>query len=477
MPGSELPAIVAIDLGAESCRVSLLQWSGETPSIQLIHRFSNAPISHGDSLRWDFDRILSEIQTGLMRSAQVATTPIASIGVDGWAVDYVRVDEEGLPLHPPFCYRDPRTESIVEDLEQRGLIPGFYAISGAQPLRINTVYQLMADARVGIPASVPWCNLPEYLLARLGGRPVSEFTNATHTGLVDSRSQAWSQEIFDRCGLDIGAAPELVPTGTDVGRLRSLHSDAPAFAATRLIASACHDTASAVAAIPLDSDDWAYISSGTWSLVGALLDSSVATPDACAAGFTNLGAAGNRICFHKNVNGMWLLKQTLEQLCPGNGSAWPMPELIAAAESLDTPDSLLDVDDPALLLPGAMASRINAQRSARGLAPLPEHASAMPQFATLIFHSLAARYAEVLRNAEKLTGKQFRRIAIVGGGSLNRFLNRLTQQATGLELFCGVAESSTIGNFAIQLSTLEGKPNSRSRIAHWAHILTALSHC
>ena len=476
MPGSPLPNIVAIDLGAESCRVSLLQWEGEEPRIELIHRFSNAPVTSGESLCWDFDRILAETEKGLLRCARAATTPIASIGVDGWAVDYVRVNKEGLPLRPPFCYRDPRTEATMREMESRCSQAELYALSGAQPLRINTIYQLMADARAGVSASTPWINLPEYLLTRLGGRAVAEYTNATHTGLVDIHSRSWSREVFRRCGLDVEAAPELVATGTDVGQLRRLIGADGVFQDTRLIAAACHDTASAVAAIPIDSDDWAYISSGTWSLVGTLLHAPVTTPEACAAGFTNQGAAGNRICFHKNVNGMWLLKQAMEQLCPGDAQ-WPMAEIVAAAEALPSPDALLDVDQPDLLLPGSMASRINAQRISRGLAPLPENVAAIPQFASLIFHSLAARYAEVLRNVERLTGKTIRRVAIVGGGSLNHFLNRLTERATGLEVFCGVAESSTIGNFAIQLATLEGQPNAPKRIAHWAHILTALRQC
>jgi rhamnulokinase len=166
----------------------------------------------------------------------------------------------------------------------------------------------------------------------------------------------------------------------------------------------------------------------------------------------------------------------LAQLCP-NGERWPMQDLIAAAESVAPPDSLLDVDDPDLLLPGAMASRINAQRSRQGRAVIEETPDRAPQFASLIFHSLAARYASVLRDAERITGKRFSRLAIVGGGSLNRSLNRLTADATGLEVYCGVAESATIGNFAIQLATWEGEHNSPGRIAYWAHALTELHEC
>lgn len=476
MSSRHLPTLIAIDLGAESCRVSLLTEEGEKPQIQLVHRFPNAPIAHGRSLFWDIDRILSEIERGLLRCAELITTAVTSIGVDGWAVDYVRLNEDGRPIGPPSCYRDPRTEAMLQQVNARYSLQELFALSGAQPLRINTQFQLMADQAAGVPASARWINLPEYVLAALGGRMVAEYTNATHTGLVDMRARSWSREVFELSGLEMDAAPALVATGTSVGILRSLGTGQAAFSGTQLIATACHDTASAVAAIPLDGEDWAYISSGTWSLVGTLIDEPVTTAEACVAGFTNQGAAGERICFHRNVNGMWLLKQTLEQLCP-NPKDWTMPDLIAAAELLPTPDALLDVDDPDLLLAGAMASRINAQRRRQGLGAIEEVYAAMPQFASLIFHSLAARYADVLQDAERFTGKRFKKLAIVGGGSLNGFLNRLTAQATGLKVYCGVAESSTIGNFAIQLATWEGAQNSPERITHWARALTELIIC
>ena len=476
LPSSSLPSLVAIDLGAESCRVSLLTPGTDGPQIRLVHRFPNAPVSLGESLLWDLEQILPEIDHGLLQCNQQAMAPIASIGVDGWAVDYVRLNGNGEPIGLPFCYRDLRTESIFKALHARYSPQELFALSGAQPLRINTQFQLMADQAAGVSASSRWINLPEYVLAALGGRMIAEYTNATHTGLVDMRSQGWCQKLFDLSGLKIEAAPQLVATGTDVGNLRGFGTAAPLLRHTRLVAPACHDTASAVAAIPLDGEDWAYISSGTWSLVGTLLDHPITGAEACAAGFTNQGAAGNRVCFHKNVNGMWLLKQTLAQLCP-DGERWPMQGLIAAAESLLVPDSLLDIDDPDLLLPGAMASRINAQLRKKGRATIEETPDGAPRFASVIFHSLAARYATVLRDAERLTRKRFRRLAVVGGGSLNRFLNRLTAEATGLEVCCGVAESATIGNFAIQLATWEGEQNSPARIAHWAHLLTTLHSC
>jgi rhamnulokinase len=472
MPISDHPHLVAIDLGAESCRVSLLQWRGETPHIELVHRFSNAPVTIGESLHWDFSRILSGVEDGLLRCAEKTSAPIASVGVDGWAVDYVRLTETDLPIAQPFCYRDLRTEAMEAELAQRRSREELFALCGVQPLRINSLYQLMADNRAAIPAGTRWVNLPEYLLARLGGRIVAEFTNATHTGLVDIQTRAWCSEVFELCGLNLGAAPELVPTGACVGVMqRALHSLQP-LRETQLIAPACHDTASAVAGIPMNGDDWAYISSGTWSLVGALIEQPIKSAAACKAGFTNLGAVGNWICFHKNVNGMWLLKQTLNQLCPED-NPWPMAELVAAAEQVDEPEGMIDVDEPELWAAGNMASRINGQLRRQGLRAIEEHPASMPVFARLIFHSLAERYATVLADVQNLTGKKLRKIAVIGGGSLNAFLNRLTAEATGLEVCRGVAESSTTGNFAVQLASLEGCANSPDRIAYWARMLAS----
>ena len=472
MLGSDFPAVVAIDLGAESCRISLLQWSGDKPHIKLIHRFGNAPIAMGASLHWSLDSIFLELEKGLARCAAQCAAPIASIGVDGWAVDYVRIDQHDAPLGPPYCYRDARTEASFAEMQALYSNTELFLRSGVQPLRINTLYQLMEDQKAGLSSTVRWVNLPEYVLSKLGGRLAAEYTNATHTGLIDLHTHSWNKEVFNIAGLSLAAAPELFATGSDLGQLRGKWNQEAAFKQARLIAVACHDTASAVAAIPLEGADWAYLSSGTWSLLGMVLDSPIVSREACDAGFTNLGAAGNRICFHKNLNGMWLLKQTMLQLCP-TSDTWPMEYLIAASESVAPPDCLLDVDDPSLLLPASMASRINAQRSRMYAAPLDEHVSAMPQFASLIFHSLAHRYAETLRDAETMTGRKLKRLAIVGGGSLNQFLNRLTAEATGLDIFCGVAESSTIGNFAAQLATLERRQNSPSRIAHWARVLTS----
>jgi rhamnulokinase len=465
---------VAIDLGAESCRVSLLQWNGEVPTIDLIHRCSNGPVARGNSLRWDLQRLLNEVKTGLRLCAERTNRPIASIGVDGWAVDYVRLNDDGVPIDEPFCYRDERTlasEAAMQDACPAELL---YRQTGVQPLRINTLYQLVADLHAGVPARYRWVNLPEYVLSRLGGRLVSELTNASHTGLLNARTDAWNKEFFYCAGLDWNAAPELVSTGSDIGVVSAEFRMLRPFAETRLIAPACHDTASAVAGIPAEGDAWAYISSGTWSLPGSLLDEPVLSDEARIAGFTNLRAASDQYCFHKNVNGMWLLRQVQKQLCT-HGNVWSMPELIAAAERVPAPRGLLNVDEPGLLQPGNLAPLINQQLLQMGMPAIPEDEPSLPAYASLIFHSLAHRYGDVLRDLVRLTGHRHERIYVVGGGSLNPLLNRLTAEVTGLPLSCGVVESSTIGNFAVQLASLEGALNARERTRHWARILTTQS--
>ena len=475
-------AVVAVDLGAESCRVSLLRWQGGEPVIALVHRFPNAPYERDGHLHWDLAAIQNGVEHGLRLCAGIATEGIASIGVDGWAVDYVCLadggDESGQALADPFCYRDDRT--VGAEAQLHGIISAarLRQLTGVQLMRVNTLYQMFADTAV---SDRPWLNLPEYLLSRWGGDAVAEYTNATHTGMLDLHSMDWAWEIFAAAGLDLAKAPSVVPPGTDIGRLTGALAELPAFCATRLIAPACHDTASAVAGIPATGTDWGYISSGTWSLVGTLLEQPRNDASTAKENFTNLGAVGGRICFHKNVNGMWLIKQCIEAW-KAAGRTWEIAELVEAAQIFDAahgpPRDLLDVDAPSLLLAGDMPERINARRMGRSLPRLDTGPDNAPEFAHLIFHSLAARYAEVLRHVEAHGGKRLKRLFVVGGANRNAMLNRLTAEATGLQLICGSPESSTIGNFAVQLAVLSGQRDPVSgahaeQVSRWAERLCA----
>jgi len=469
-------ALIAVDLGAESCRVSLLRWGGGAPRIELVHRFQNHAVERADGLRWELERICLGVEEGIRKCAQIGAecgaSGVRSIGVDGWAVDYVRLDGGGIPLADPYCYRDNRTAEAERALHEVISPRRLRELTGVQLQKINTLYQQYADVLGGEEAGVGWLNLPEYLLSRWGGRAVAERTNATHTQMVDIRSGAWCEEILNAARLDLKRMPALVEPGTDLGELRGPLAELPGMRETRLLAPCCHDTASAIAGIPAQGDDWAYISSGTWSLVGTLLDKPCMTEESSADGFTNLAAAGGRVCFHKNLNGMWLIRQSIETWAV-EGYAWEISDLIMAARRVPSfaRRELIVVDDPELLLPGRMPQRINEQRARRGLAPLSTSAEHAPEMANLIFQSLASRYAEALKQIASLSGKPLHRIFIVGGGSRNEFLNELTAQATGMEVCRGPAESSTIGNFATQLAALDGEP-SAERTALWAQRLS-----
>ena len=460
---SDRPALVAIDLGAESCRVSLLQGRGSEAAIRMVRRFAHGPVEREGGFFWDLDRICAELEAGLKECAGLAPEGVASIGVTGWAVDYVRLDAQGKTLGPPHCYRDPRNGTAMEAVHRMIPAEQLYARAGVQIQPINTVYQLYADKLAGVPSEARWVNLPEYILHWLGAPLVAEYTNATHTGLVDPEKRQWAIEIFEALGLDRSAAPQMVPPGTSLGPLREDLRRMSAFVETQLIAPACHDTASAIAGIPGQDAAWAYISSGTWSLVGVVNTEAHRNAEAFAAGFTNLGAAGGKVLFHRGLVGMWLLRQCLNTW--ENARGWELGDLIAQAAALPAPDALLDLDDAAFVTPGDMPARMNAQRVRHGLSPLPGGCDEAPRYANLIFHSLAHRYAAVLREIEALTRKRPECICVVGGGNRNEYLNSLTSEATGLPVKRCAAESSTLGNFAVQWARLEQDDDGVSETA------------
>lgn len=468
---TKTPARVAIDLGAESCRVSLLRWLEGGPKIELIHRILNGPIHVDGSLRWPLGAILCGLEEGLRKAAAVAPEGIASIAVDGWAVDYVRLGPDGDRLADPFCYRDERTVASKESSDRIVNPEWMFCHSGAQPLRINTVYQLLADDPK-ISAS-PWVNLPEYVLYWLGGRRVAEYTNATHTGLVDLATGDWSEPLLGRLSMARAAIPPIVRSGSVVGKLAGKLAELDALRVPDLIAPACHDTASAIAAIPSSLEQAAYICSGTWSLVGTCIQTPLATRETLRAGFTNQGAAGGGFCFHTNVNGMWILKQCMEHWRKA-GRPWQIEALVAEAERCDKVPGTVPVDAPSLLLDDNMPTRLNEQLRQQGHNAIEDCAGNEPVFARMIFESLAERYRIVLLSLERLVDRSLQTIHILGGGGQNRLLTQLTAERTGCSIETGDPESSTLGNFAVQLAAIEApeKPLQKEAIQKWAHRLS-----
>jgi rhamnulokinase len=472
------PARVAIDLGAESCRVSLLRWVDGKPAVEVIHRIPNGPKHRGATLYWPLKQILAGLEEGLRKAAAAAPEGIASIGVDSWSVDYVRLGPDGAMFDEPFCYRDERTVKSKQAAD--AIISPFdiYQRTGAFPINLNTVYQLMADPAAGVDRGAPWVMFPEFVLYWLSGRRVGEYTNASHTGLVNLKTGTWDGELFEILGLAVEAAPPLVPTGTVLGPITGPLAGLDAFRATQIIAPATHDTASAIAGIATDLSSAAYISSGTWSLVGTITQTPVTTRHAFDAGYTNIGAAGGGLLFHSLINSMWVLKQCMDGWA-AEGRPWLIEDIVQKAAACNAAGGVLDMDAPTLMLDSGMPERINNELMRLGFDAIPDVAGNEPLFARTIFESLALRYASALANLEKMLGRKLERIHMIGGATRNKLLIELTEKQTGLKVEIGETESSTVGSLAIQLAASEaaGERVTPEAIAKWAQRLCQDKAC
>jgi rhamnulokinase len=454
----------------------MLRWNNGEPQIEVVHRIPNGPLHRGRWLVWPLDALLAGLEEGLRKASVLAPEGIASIAVDGWSVDYVRLAADGRPLHEPFCYRDERTVAAKQAAD--AIVPPMeiFARTGAQPLRLNTVYQLLADPIAShkdrIDPHAPWVMLPEYILYWLGGRRVAEYTNASHTGLVSLKTGDWDQELFRLLDLPLDAAPPIVHAGEILGRVQGPLASLDAYRETQLIAPATHDTASAIAGIPVSLISTAYISSGTWSLVGTLTSAPVTTTESFDARYTNLGTAAGGLCFHTLVNGMWLIKQCMESWS-AEGRSWTIEKLVQEAAVCKTAPGVIDVDAEPLLLDSNMPERINHELWRLRLEPIPDLPGNEPVFARLIFESLADRYASAIASLEHMLGRKLERIHILGGASRNKLLTELTEQRTGLPVETGQSESATIGSFAVQLAADDssGKPITPESVRKWAQCL------
>jgi rhamnulokinase len=445
--------VVAVDLGAESGRLVLCGWNGGEGTLEEIHRFPNGPQQVGNHLIWDVDRLWGEIQRGLAKAAAKAGGHVDSVGVDGWGVDYTLLDAEGNRLGHSFCYRDARNVPAMDKTYTRISRERLYEITGIQFLSFNTIYQLVAH--VGeFPEewerAACWLTLPEYFHFRLAGVAAAEYTEASTSQLLDVRSKSWSQEITSALELSLEKFPPIVQAGTVLGNLRPEVSEEVGLTHTQVIAPACHDTGSAVAGIPFPHEGLAFISSGTWSLVGTVLPGPVVSGGGTGNAFTNEGGVAGSIRFLQNVIGLWLLQECLREW---NGQGLHLTAADLAAQCLQTPPEgpYFEADETTYLAPGDMVERINAGLRAAGF---PEE-KGPPELAAIIFRSLARRYAHAVREMGRLSGKSIKRICIVGGGVKNEALNRLTELVTGIEVVRGPSESAAAGNIAVQIAALE----------------------
>jgi len=479
---------IAVDLGAESGRVMLGSvWHGlparentakmAVPRLILeeIHRFSNGPIEENGSLRWDFDRLLSEVKAGIRKAAKKANTKIQGIGVDSWGVDFGLTGADGKLLENPYHYRDSRTNGMMEKAFELMGKRQIYESTGIQFMQLNSIYQLLAmrlansDVLVKAKKLIFMADLFSYYLC---GKAFGEYTLASTSGLMDMKTGRWSQNIFNKLSLPMEIMPDIVAPGTVVGKLFKPIADELGCGQIPVIATASHDTASAVVAVPAigqgsgvrdqgtgnkkspipdprspipDPSNWAYLSSGTWSLMGVEVPKAIVNDKTFQYEFTNEGGVENTIRLLKNIMGLWLVQECKRQW-QRDGVELSYPELTEMAEKAKPFAAHIEVDRSGFLAPGDMPKRINDYLAQTGQKKIKSEG----QMIRAILEALAFKYRLVLERLEDVTGKKIDCLHIVGGGMQNELLNQFAADATDKKVIAGLAEATAIGNILMQ---------------------------
>lgn len=439
---------LAVDIGAASGRVIVGCWDGVRFDLEELYRFPNEPVRVATGLHWDVLRLWREVCAGLACYRGSAGATLSGIGIDTWAIDFGLLDRRGRLLGNPYHYRDGRTAGVAERVDTIIAPEALYAQTGIQRLPFNTLYQL-ASMGAGDPqlaAAESLLLIPDLLGYWLTGQKAAEYTNATTTQFFDARNGGWATDLLTTLGLPTAPLPPIVAPGTVLGVLMpEVRAALGLPAATPFIATATHDTASAVAAIPDLDESSAYISSGTWSLVGVELPAPILTEAARARDFTNEGGVAGTIRFLKNVGGLWLL-QECQRSWERGGQVLAWPEIVALAETAPPLRSFVDPDAPAFLNPADMPTAIREHCRRTGQ-PIPEGVGAL---ARCCLESLALKYRWTIEAIEVLTGRTIETIRIVGGGSQNAFLCQLTADACGRTVVAGPTEATSLGNCLVQ---------------------------
>ena len=440
-------SFLAFDLGAESGRGVLGHFDGERLRLEELHRFPNGGVRVLDSLHWDVLRLWHEMKAVLSICAQ-QNRDLNGIGIDTWGVDFALLGRKDVLLGFPYHYRDSRTDGMLEAAFRRMPRSTLFERSGCQFLQINTLYQLLSMVVHRSPlldAAETFLMIPDLFNFWLTGQKVCEFTDATTTQFYDPRRQRWSKEICEALGLPTEMLPEIVQPGTQLATLLPSVAAETGLAEIPVIAPACHDTGSAVAAVPAQGRDWAYISSGTWSLMGIETPEPIVTDQALALNFTNEGGVENTFRFLKNIMGLWLVQECRRTWAQA-GDEMSYSQMTQLAESAKPFSALIDPDDNAFLSPGDMPSRIVDYCKRTDQSP-PSDSGEIIRCA---LESLAFKYRWVLEKLEAVRGRAIDVIHIVGGGAQNQMLCQFTADATGKPVVVGPIEATALGNIAVQ---------------------------
>jgi rhamnulokinase len=434
----------AIDLGGSSGRVTVGELVNEKIVLTELHRFKHEPIQSNDGLFWDWQFILDQIKIGLNKACEMGQ--VETLGVDSWAVDYGLLDAKGELLAPPHCYRDGRTDGVMAKLKNELGVDYIYGKTGIQFIFFNTMYQLFVEKNSSIYGRADkFLMVPDLINYLLCGSISTEITNASTTQLLNVHTRDWDWELIEKLGIKKSLFAKINKPGEQVGQVAG-HGKLDSI---KVISVGSHDTASAVAGAPLGEDGLtAYISSGTWSLVGLELAKPVTDKKAMEFNITNEMGVADRIRFIKNVAGMWLLEESLDYWA-SKGENYTAAELAKAAADLPKA-AVIDANDPIFEKPGAMPERI-AMLCEKSNQQVPQSPAA---YARCIFDSLADAYVNVLAQLQSAAGVKINAINIVGGGSANRLLNQLTADATGLPVYAGPSEATVLGSILVQMQSV-----------------------
>ncbi|MFA5291479.1 MAG: rhamnulokinase family protein [Phycisphaerae bacterium] len=439
---------IAVDLGAESGRVMLGTIGDEKLELAEIHRFINGPVQQNNSLRWDFEKLFSQIKAGIAEAIKTSTEPIDGIAVDSWGVDFGLIGSDGKLLENPYHYRDSRTNNMMEKAFELMPKRAIYENSGIQFMQLNTIFQLLAAKSLNpeiLKKTKKLIFMADLVSYYLCGKSFAEYTLASTSGLLDMKTGKWSKEIFEKLSLPIDIMPEIVRPGTKVGKLKPEICKELNCEPIDIIATGSHDTACAVAAVPAEGNNWAYLSSGTWSLIGIESKGAIINDDSFSGAFTNEGGIENTIRFLKNIMGLWLLQECRRQW-EKEGCKLDYAEITKMAKEAKPLAAVIDCNNSEFLAPGEMPTRINNHLKKTGQKPIEDKG----QMARVILESLSAKYRDEMETLEKITGKKIDTLHIVGGGSKNDLLNQLAADATGKTVITGPVEGTAIGNILIQ---------------------------
>lgn len=441
-------AYLAFDYGASSGRLMLCTYDGERIDMQEIHRFPNDPVWMAGHFYWDFPRLFHEMKQGLKKVAKL-DVEISGIGIDTWGVDYGFLDADGRLISNPFCYRDPKNDQGMREMDQVHDFAEFYKIAGLQKMDFNTAYQLYYDVKHRpyiIDAAETFLFMPDLFAYMLTGEKVCEYTIASTSQLLDARKRDWSEEIMDMVGVPRRLFPKLVTPGTVIGTLTEQVQEETGLGPIPVIAVGCHDTASAVCGAPIESENSVFMSSGTWSLIGMEIQEPIINETSLAYNFTNEGGVEHTIRFLKNITGLWIiqnLKKKWNETMPEIG----YPEIIAAAKEAGRKDFMIDPDDPRFSAPMDMVKEV--------VGYCEEHGQGKPEtigeIAIAAYNGLGEKYRQNVEAMETMTGKTVDVINMVGGGTQDKFLCQMTATRTGKKVLAGPIEAAVVGSVLMQM--------------------------